>query len=1122
MRDKSDVESSAEKDEPEKKVHRLEKVIEDSTKDYEQTTSEISSQIGKKEEEISSELKEANAELAKIKQNLNESSSQLRGYTNNCLRWISQKLEDFETACYVIAVFFGVAYIGYLLWLKTPITLEILSPLGVAVVLTVLIGFSARITKRRLSDGGYTINHYLTEITAAISSIAGRKLRSHESFEGIDQGLRSATTLVKRLLTATKEFNPALKAVYDQATFQFRLADFIHTLSNALGFYGLKLDAESAKWLSSFQSMSNTENEWLADVSKPLSKKLDTSPLIISLLYYAYVDNTEGMRNVWQKVRADADVLSKLSKIMLTTSSGNYIDLSNPKLVEVSLAFLQTMESFNPRRFDELLRNFYVNLQMLKESVRQALVHFAFKLDSLQEQAVSGFIPSDTDPGNWKDEFLENVSLRLHLSKELVALLAEEYLGDVAEAQKIFAKIRQSEAKTNELLNVLIANGIVKIPERYAASRRSVLQILLNLISKRDFLSIEDIRGELDLYFNQLDNDKQRLLEALAAHNVKIPETLRRRFEGSFLPPEVSIHNLIDFLAQDLDIKNEFITLFYYEFTQDAALLRRSFIEIQRKSIRDLAELLVELKLIEFTKDAQLETEIRNLMAVLMSFQTFNIFSIQSRYQWYRNLFTWSANLCGFCVEYELAKPGFEIDFPWLLKQFGGAPMSSYEQLQVVCREILSKSDLQPKSDDVIHSATLATMVIFFKSQEDTRLPQSCSDATVNDLATKILYQFLRQREEAQLKRQRVSLKTIIESVVTNAVTDFAWIEDFRLELTHGLVRERISDIATVRFEGHLKDINELKKQKEEVSEVLRDLQSSVHEFFKAELNEDVIVKLLQMQVISAYMVTTSSQKPVISEIIETWMPRVCEEDNELSGFLMMEKGAGRYTRLGIVPVDMSFEDFSLKFNEIFQLAVQKHEESIGQVENRAEFSANIIRIFPVEATFKMVTGDATGSITIEHPARTIRDLFLAGVSDEANLALMATARVNEPRKLALKNVVVSILNGHTNLRLLLGEGIEPLVGSRRQLREAFENGTFDKELLSRMECRNLSELAQKVYTVGSAAGGEQRVTQKIALDLSGILKMLQSRMSSEERHALAKQIYERLHKIGRVLTVAQ
>ena len=454
----------------------------------------------------------------------------------------------------------------------------------------------------------------------------------------------------------------------------------------------------------------------------------------------------------------------------------------------------------------------------------------------------------------------------------------------------------------------------------------------------------------------------------------------------------------------------------------------------------------------------------------------------------------------------------------------GGASARSYEQLQIVCQEILSKSDLQQKAPDILRAAIIATLVLFFKSQEDSRLREACQDAANSDLAFRILYHFISRQEEAQRRRQKISLKTVIEEVVTKTF-DYPWSEDVRSGLLIGSVPSRISDIPTVRFEKHSEEIEEIKRKKEEVSVMLNELQTSLHDFFQAELKDDVILQLLQMQVISAYLITIPGGKPVITKIIETEMERVCDEfakkDPKFSNMLVMEGGAsGRYTRLGIVPVGMSFEEFSIRFDELFQEALRRYsEEYPGQI-TAAQFAANIIRVFPVEATFKVVTGDPTAPIAAEHPIHTIRELFLSRVSDDTNLALVATARVNEPERLALKSVVVSIFNGYTSLWLLVKDKIDPLVGTRRQLRSAFESGVFDKELLSRMNCITMTELGQKVYSLSDAPKGKEGVKKSIAEHVTRILKTLDTRMNDQERELLASEIFERLYKIGHVVSV--
>jgi hypothetical protein len=233
---------------------------------------------------------------------------------------------------------------------------------------------------------------------------------------------------------------------------------------------------------------------------------------------------------------------------------------------------------------------------------------------------------------------------------------------------------------------------------------------------------------------------------------------------------------------------------------------------------------------------------------------------------------------------------------------------------------------------------------------------------------------------------------------------------------------------------------------------------------------------------------------------------------------LVIEKGTGRYTRIGIVPVGMSFEQFHGRFTQIFQQAVGEHCTN-DQSQRRADFSANIIRIFPVEATFKVVAGDPTAGTVVEDPVTTIRDLFLNRVSTETNLALAATARVNDPERLALRKVVVSLFDGYTNLLLLRKSSIDPLIGTRKPLQAAFESGAFDRELLARMQCGTLTELARKVHTIASTSKGRQEIKQAIAGHVASILKMFQTRMDSQERENLANEIFEGLHSIGLVLT---
>jgi hypothetical protein len=1111
----------------EKKVHHFEKAVEDSVGDFERLTSEISGRIENKEEALRKELDETNAALAGIKQDLDKGAAELRKRVWSSVGWARKRVARLEVLCYVVAFASVLVYFGVLSWLNIAIGIDSIALVVIAFILAILVGYSARVAKNDLSGDQYTINQYLTEIWVAISSLAGRRLRSHESFEGINQALSSASSLAKRVIISTREFNPALKAMYEQASFLSRLRNFKHTLRNALRFYALKIDSESEACLSSFQSMSDSESEWLAGASKELSEKLETSPHIISLFYYAYIDNAEGLRNSWQKIRSDAGETAHLARIMLTTVRTKDIDPGSPRTVELGTRIIEKLDTFDPRTFGELLRSFQVDLLMLKSSVSLALAHFGFKPDAPQQspyqKAIADFMPGDTDPTKWADELLTALSKLIQVPKDIIMLFVQENSGEKDQAQKTLAKIKQDRDKTRELLTIMMSNGVLRIPDRYASSTDSVLEVALQHISEHHFVSIENILVVLSAYFAELDNQKDRLLQAMSAYNVKVPPTLRKRFESSYLPTTISVDGMIDFLSGNLGTRKDFLALFYYEFAQETQNLQTAFSNVLNRNLtKGLASLLIDLGFIESSQITERDTEVDNLTSVIGSFQNFKLSSIQSAYQAFRDLLTWSKNLSAFCSEHELAPARFDVDFPWLLKLLKGkTSIRSYEQLRIVCNEIVAQSNLRDKSQKVIHASVLATLVLFFKSQEDSRLYEACKDATINDLAPEILYHFIIRRE-AQLRREKVTLKAVIEEILTSTTIAYPWIEDVKDVFALGRVPERISDVVSVRFETHQKEIEEIEHEKKELSEVLKELETSLRQFFQVELKEDVILQLLRMQVISAYLITIPSGKPVISQIIETEMPKLCEEfaqkDLKFSDMLLIQKGTGKYTRIGIVPVGMTFEEFNNRFSQVFQEAVGEYcQQNLGQT--RADFSANIIRIFPVEATFKVVGGDPTTSTVVEHPARIIRELFLNRVSSEANLALMATARVNDPEKLALKKVVVSLFNDYTSLWLLLKDKIEPLIGTRVHLRDAFETKAFDKELLARMQSRTMTELAQKVHTIASTPKGKQEMKQTIEGHITGMLKAFQIRMDPRERETLSNEILERLHRIGLILT---
>ena len=270
-------------------------------------------------------------------------------------------------------------------------------------------------------------------------------------------------------------------------------------------------------------------------------------------------------------------------------------------------------------------------------------------------------------------------------------------------------------------------------------------------------------------------------------------------------------------------------------------------------------------------------------------------------------------------------------------------------------------------------------------------------------------------------------------------------------------------------------------------------------------------------------MITTTSPKPVLRKVIDSTMPKICEElgkENPIfKDFLILAEEArsmaGRYTRIGLVPRNMSFDEFSKKFNEIFSKAVIR--EVRNEIEAR-KYSVNLIRIFPSDLAFKLVkAGIKEEKIEKEHPVFTIKQLCIDRWGLTENLELVASSKSGESTKVVLRRVIESLFNQKTNLLLLTKDLIFNVIKNRRIIKEKMERGEFDQSLLREMGCSNLSELAIKIRSKHISISEETAFTD-LKDSIKRILKSYNVRMRDRDINIFAKAIFQILDEIGLVL----
>lgn len=394
-------------------------------------------------------------------------------------------------------------------------------------------------------------------------------------------------------------------------------------------------------------------------------------------------------------------------------------------------------------------------------------------------------------------------------------------------------------------------------------------------------------------------------------------------------------------------------------------------------------------------------------------------------------------------------------------------------------------------------------------------------------IAAKILYQYVKLTQEKGLGLKSVFLREVVESVINQEYEDYALLSEFESQLANGWLYSSLGELLTARMEG----IKEQIRKADLLEKALDKVKHAVKDFINAELQEDYILLLLNSQLISAYLITTTSRKPAIKGIIDGALVDLCQrlaKDNPMyKKFLLLESEervtGGRYTRVGLVPPKMTFEEFSETFHRLFTKASENY-VSLHDLRDRIEdYSAHLIRIFPSGVAFKLVKGGipAFGAkIDPLHPVHVIKKLMIEKLGLISNLEFIASLKVEEPRTIAMKSVITTIINTKTSTYLLTKQAIGSVLSSHSGLLKNMKNRAFDAILISRSGCDTLSELTIRTHRNYERASPEEKaiLRKKFFENVKELVSSYRSRLDPDELHLLSNAIFTMLNEIGTIL----
>ncbi|MGA2876540.1 MAG: hypothetical protein ABSE82_13505, partial [Nitrososphaerales archaeon] len=299
--------------------------------------------------------------------------------------------------------------------------------------------------------------------------------------------------------------------------------------------------------------------------------------------------------------------------------------------------------------------------------------------------------------------------------------------------------------------------------------------------------------------------------------------------------------------------------------------------------------------------------------------------------------------------------------------------------------------------------------------------------------------------------------------------------------------------------------------------------------FLRSELKGGVIMESLRMQLVTAYAITLPTKANVISGVIEQRLPAVCEdlaktEPTFKDLFIKMEANQptiGMYTRLGVVPFKMSFNEFSGKFRRAYRLAVQQYSDTGSMIRPLEEYVANVIRIFPTDAYFKQLEPPSTTNAKSAEDflSDLIEPIMLKKFGEIRTAEILASLNAAEEGQVAMRAVLATLYDTEGALYLISKDLYDTVLESPA-LREHVVEGRFDSELADSFGKKSLSDLALTVFGSAETSEEDKKAVQvKLTKSIEQMRTRTRPHASQTEIEGISRVTFQSLYDIGMILS---
>jgi hypothetical protein len=965
-----------------------------------------------------------------------------------------------------------------------------------------------------------SIRNRQNEIEEEVAKIRIDAKKEIGKFDGFKETQQAKTNeIIKRHRTVgdylkltsnlLKSYDPTVQALYKERELRFSLKKFTTSLHNSLCFYGYPIQGKSAQYLADYYSDSELDSKWLDEAARELAIKLGTPQQLIILAYADYTGNDELLKNVWMEIKERENAQFALVKNLIKFGKieVNSID-QNEGVISGLMDLVLTMDVFTLGSFQTLFQAYYIDLAIEKKTLISSMQKYGV---NLTERDLGQFTPSHHNQKEISADLIASISKITGISLPILELIRSEEKGEVLKKAQCWGAIKNNTDQLNQFSEFLLNHNCIRIPDKYINNPELPGYCSSSLITTENY-SITEANRVIQESFNNLEELKSNFRTAL------LPFEILDDYESKSLNTRLfnsnSEQGCASYLSSRLDTKEDFILLLYYD-TVDNQKKKKAHYENIRGSndITALASLFLRISKIKQTIHPYEEIISGVLPTVLNNIEEFSVNRIILKITSYSDLIDYAIDIDGVLLEEGISIGQSKLKIPEI---FNRLSLTNEEKLLEHLKTITEAIIQQYLTDyqigvDWTHSIKISCLAYYLHIRRDKIRSSAIMEASSNEMACVILYHISRLRGEEERKQKNLAtpLREIILNVINGKYEKGEFIDSFVRELESGSLL-RINDLIQVRFDSVHRALERVDRS-QVLTKRITTMQKAVKTFLNAQLNNTHVIRALNTQLISAYLITTSSSEKTIIDIVQD---RIANNP-EYESIIFIGKSSGRYTRLGLIPFELDFDTFCNTFEDIFNKEVQKYLR-LHEDKKVDDFSIYIYRVYPSDDYFKQIGGTEEDD---KNPIMQIRNLILEKYENVQTLELLATIDEKQKKALAFKHVVTQLFTDTT--AYLLSEQKILDITKNDKLLAILNSKQFTYDLAKQYGCTGIAELSIKLYKSLNYVDESMKssLSKEFSDHVNSIIQLsIEGRIIKKDLEMVTNCVYGSLIEIGSVM----